>query len=89
MSSSHNQDVPHPAVPPPDPALLERGHAMTATIRQLEGDLSRWADELTADRTERDDALTHANAALLGLDQARTAIATYALIVAQAYGAQR
>ncbi len=75
------------AAPSPDPHQLARGRALTDKLRDVEAELSTWRDEVTADSGHRLlDAEAHSDAAFTALQQARTAIATFALIVAQGRG---
>lgn len=71
------------AVPPPNEALLARGHELTSRLRDIMADLSAWADELPASRNESVDARMHADAALISLDHARTAISVFTQIAAE------
>jgi hypothetical protein len=80
-------DVPHPAVPEPDPHQLARGRALTDKLREVESELSAWRDEITADNAHRLlDAEAQSDAAFAALHQARMAIATFTLVVSQGGG---
>lgn len=71
------------AVPPINELILARGHELTEKLRDIEAEICKWSDELPQNRNETLDAQTHADAALVAMQQARVAIGVFVQIAAE------
>lgn len=77
-------DVPHPAVPEPDPLQLERGANLGRKLHEIAADVSAWADQVTADNADRYERVQiYSGRVLAGLQSVRTDLGILAMAMAE------
>lgn len=75
-------DVPHPAVPEPNPAQLARGREIGELLDLAETELRGWMETVGRATPELVDAGIHGDRALTALQQARVEVDTFTMIAA-------
>lgn len=71
---------------PSDPSetQLQRGHALTAKIREIEAEVSAWMGEVTAASPMLLDAQLHSSNALTALQRAQVELGVLTQVIAEA-----
>lgn len=77
-------DIPHPAVPSPDPAQLARGRELGERLHAVAADVSAWMDEVDASNADRLERVQgYGGRVLASLQSARVDLGTMALAMAE------